>query len=199
MDERTKTPFSALFTLLSQLPRILSEFRELKFSTALLTEEHACLHEQIVSLRRDLLTWRDNPAYADLFRITTQSSEEFPYTNLIYESNKAVSLLLTYSAMIILINSVLIFLSGPEVALDRSQNVMLGMQICQSYESSRKYSPIMSLAMDFAFRVAYLVPDVQLKRWILEKMNETASSMGGARNAGVTAAELEGCFDDLRY
>ena len=54
--------------------------------------------------------------------------------------------------------------------------------------------------MDFAFRVAYLIPDVQQKGWIVEKTNEMASRLG--RSPDTTdgkAAELESCFDYLRY
>lgn len=53
--------------------------------------------------------------------------------------------------------------------------------------------------MDFAFRVAYLVPEARQKKWIVEKMNEMASPVGGLRYTNVEEAELEGCFDYLRY
>lgn len=52
--------------------------------------------------------------------------------------------------------------------------------------------------MDFAFRVAYLVPDAQQKEWILEKMNEMASPLGESRDTDIKAVELESCFDYLR-
>ncbi len=96
----------------------------------------------------------------------------------------------------ILLNSALILVSDSETLLYRLENLMLAKQICQSYEYSRNHSPVGSLAMDFAFRVAYLVPDSQQKDWIVEKINEMASPLGGS---DVKAAELEGYFDYLKY
>jgi hypothetical protein len=188
-----------LFSLLSRLPNLLSALRDLGPISILVTGAGTFLHKQIVLLCQDLQRWRDTPAYAELFHTSTHPSTEFLQTNLIYKSNKAVSLLCTYAAMMILINSALLQLSDSETFLYRLENLMLSKQICQSYEYSRNNSLVGSLAMGFAFRVAYLVPDVQQREWIVEKMNEMASPLGGSRGIEVRAAELESCFDYLKY
>lgn len=119
--------------------------------------------------------------------------------NIVYTSKKAVYLLCTYAAMMVLINCALLVLSDPQASLYQLDNLMLAKQVCQSYEYSKNCSPTGSLAMDFAFRAAYLIPDAQQKEWIVEKMNEMASPLGGSRAIDVEAADLESCFDYLRY
>jgi hypothetical protein len=188
-----------VFSLLSRLPKILSALRAPDSTSILGTEESTSLHKQLVVLRDDLQAWRDYPAYAKLFHTRVQPSTGFLRVNLIYTSNKAVSLLCAYSATKILINSALLLLSDSETFLYTLENSMLAKQICQSYEYNKKQYPVGSLAMDFALRVAYLVPDVQQKEWILEKINDMANQLGGSPGADVKSAELESCFDYLRY
>ena len=195
VDERTKPLYTALFSILSKLPKILLGLREPRQTI----EGNAFLHEQVLILRHDLRVWRENPEYVNLFHTSTLQTCGFPGANLCYKSNKAVSLLLTCAAMMILINAALLLLSDSEMSIFRQENLMLAKQICQSYECSRKFSPVGSLAMDFAFHVAYLVPNEQLKGWIVEKLSEMASPLGAASHTGVIAAELENCFDYLRY
>jgi len=77
-------------------------------------------------------------------------------------------------------------------------NLRLARQICQSYNCSRNFCPVGNPATDFAFRVAYLVPDEGMREWILKKMNEMARPLGGGCEHVVKAAELE-CFDYLKY
>jgi hypothetical protein len=172
---------------------MLSELRDLVLIPRLSNEGSTLLHEETVLLRQNLQTWRENPAYAELFHTI------FLQDNLIYTCNKAVALLCTYAAMMILINCTLLLLPDSETRLYRLQNVKLAKQICQSYEYSREHSPVGSLAMDFAFRVAYLVPDARQREWIVEKMDEMASPLGGSRDTDVKIAELERCFHYLRY
>ena len=126
-------------------------------------------------------------------------SVDFFQFNLIYTTKKVVSLLCAWAAMMILVNSAIILLSDSETLLNQLENLDLAKQICQSNEYSRKYSPIGSRAMDFAFRVAYLIPDEQQRKWIVEKMNEMASPLRRERDTGVCADELERCFSYLLY
>jgi hypothetical protein len=168
--------------------------------------ENSLLQEQSALLRalhHDLQLWRDTPSYASSFHTTTLPSPEEPYTSLIYTSNKAVQLICAYSAIMILINSALMLLSrrdsNPAFNLLKERNLQLARQICQSYKCSRNYAPVGSPAVDFALRVAYLVPDERMREFIVLKMNEMAKPLDGEREYVVKAAELEGCFDYLRY
>ncbi|KAH8812535.1 hypothetical protein F5884DRAFT_312495 [Xylogone sp. PMI_703] len=197
--QRIQSPFNALFSRLSRLPNILCILRELGSVSTKDLLAQSFLYEQIVTLRHDLQTWRCAPAYVELFHTTTCPSGEFFETSLIYTCKNAVYLLCTYAAMMLLLNSALLVLSDSKTPTYRLENLMLAKQICQSYEYSKSCAPVGSLAMDFAFRVAYLVPDAQQKEWILEKMNDMASPLGSPRHTDVEEAELETCFDYLRY
>ncbi|EED22448.1 conserved hypothetical protein [Talaromyces stipitatus ATCC 10500] len=195
---RIQSPFNTLFSRLSRLPNILCALRELESISTGHSRERTSLSDQIVALRNDLQKWRDAPGHAELFCTTTCPSTEFFEFNLNYTSRNAAELLCTYAAMMILLNSALLVLSHSKIPLYKLQNLMLAKQICQSYEYSRVCSPVGSLAMDFAFRVAYVVPDASQKKWIVEKMNEMASPLGGPRHTDVEETELESCFDYLK-
>lgn len=197
--KRIQSPFNDLFSRLSRLPSILCFMRELESESPKHSVEREVLCEQIMDLRHDLLAWRSSPAHAKLFYTTTRPSVEFFESHLMYTSRAAVDLCCTSAAMMILLNAALLVLSSPETPIYMFENLMLSRQICQSYEYSKTCSPVGSLAIDFAFRVAYLVPDAQQKEWIVEKMNEMTSPLGGRRHTEVAEEELERCFDYLRY
>jgi hypothetical protein len=213
---RIESPFNELFSRLSRLPTILCAAQKLLASSTEYLLEGRFLCEQIIDLREDLQTWRCTPAYAKLFHTTSWPSvESFCGTNLIYTSRNAVNLLCTHAAMVVLLNSALLVLlsnsetdiyqlenltlSNSETDIYQLENLTLSKQICQSYEYSRRCSLVGSLAMDFAFRVAYIVPNTQQKKWIVEKMNEMANPLGGPRHTEIEEAELDCCFDYLRY
>ncbi|MCJ1313680.1 hypothetical protein MMC25_007359 [Agyrium rufum] len=197
----TETPFRTLFPLLSRLPNLLFTFRESASTGAVNTSDSIFLHTQIDDLRYDLQAWRDTPAYTETFRTTTQPSAEFFEEDLIYTSNNAVSILCTYAATMILLNSALIWLSDSDSLklMYHAESQDFATRICQSFECSREYSSIGSLAMGFAFRVAYLVPDMECRKWTMEKMDSEASLLGDSHNARFTVSEMESYFDYLSY
>jgi hypothetical protein len=180
--------------------------RELGTKPIVNADENIILQVQLGalrSLRHDLQLWRDAPSYASSFHITTLPSPEEPYTSLIYTSNKAVQLICAYSAIMILINSALILLSQRDSNTNfnflKERNLQLARQICQSYKCSRNYAPVGSPAVDFALRVAYLVPDERTRQFVVQKMNEMAKPLDGAREYVVQVTDLEDCFDYLKY
>ncbi|KUJ21260.1 uncharacterized protein LY89DRAFT_715501 [Mollisia scopiformis] len=197
--ERTQTPFSALFSLLSQFPEFLSALRDLKEKSSDAEEDRIRLREKIVRLRNDLLIWRFDPAYTELFHTISHHAEGFLEKSIIYTSSKSLSLLITYSAMMILINAALLVLSGVEAFDHRAENLVLARQICQSYENSRKFLPVGSVAIDFSFRAAYLVSDSEQRGWIAEKLCKMQSSLCRWQDDQTIVVELDSCFDYLAY
>ena len=161
--------------------------------------ESAALAERTMLIRHDLWEWRNAPDYAALFTTTARLSNDFCHQDLIYESERAASILCTYAAAMILANSTLLLVSNVEKIPCHLENLIFSRQICQSYEYSKDHSPVSNLAMDFALRVAYLVPDMQQKGWIAEKLNEMASSLGQPQEKYIEATSLEECFNYLYY
>jgi hypothetical protein len=150
-------------------------------------------------IRHELQEWRNTPDYAPRFTTTTRLSDDSCHQEIIYESERAASILCIYAAAMILANSTLLLVSNVEKSLFHLENFILSRQICQSYQYSKDHSPVSNLPMDFALRVAYLVPDTQQKGWIVEKVNEMASAPGRPRETYIEATSLEECFNYLFY
>jgi hypothetical protein len=117
-----------------------------------------------------------------------------------YVSNKAAALFCIYRGMLILVNYVIMQLSGSDIITLQLENRILATQICQSYLYSTEFSPLGNFYMGFSLRVVFMVFDEQEKKdWIIQRMNESSSTSQRNMDNIVTESELEAGFDYLRH
>jgi hypothetical protein len=192
-------PFDSLFSLVLGLPDILHSFRNLDLepNPSIYANE---LREKVEGLRQELQKWSENPEQIMLFQssLLPTSMAVFPL-QFSYVSNKAAALFCIYRGILILVNCIIIQLSGSDLITLRRENRILATQICQSYLFSTEFSPLGNFYMGFSLRVVYMVFDEQEKKdWILQRMNESSSTSEGRMENRVTEAELEAGFDYLK-
>jgi hypothetical protein len=193
-------PFDSLFSLVLGVPDILHSFRRLNLEPNPSIYAHE-LREKVEALREELQKWPENPEHFALFQtsLLLTSMPMFPL-QFPYASNKAAALFCIYRGMLILVNYVIMQLSGSDIITLQLENQILATQICQSYLYSTEFSPLGNFYMGFSLRVVYMVFDEQEKKdWIIQRMNEPSSTSQGNMDNIVREPELEAGFDYLKH
>lgn len=193
-------PFDSLFSLVLGVPDILHSFRRLNLEPTPSIYAHE-LREKVEALREELQKWSENPEHIALFQTSLlfTSMPMFPL-QFSYVSNKAAALFCIYRGMLILVNYVIMQLSGSDIITLQLENRILATQICQSYLYSTEFSPLGNFYMGFSLRVVYMVFDEQEKKdWIIQRMNESSSTSQRNMDNIVTESELAAGFYYLRH